>query len=51
LRKIATTAPELEKVAAKQALYDHYDIRDQPETSRAALMQNAIATIVGRKHT
>ncbi|MEG8058705.1 HAD family hydrolase [Sphingomonas faeni] len=50
LRKIATTAPDLEKVAAKQALYDHYDTRDQPEISRAALMQNAIATIVGRKH-
>jgi len=50
LRKIATTAPNLEKVAAKQALYDHYDTRDQPEISRAALMQNAIATIVRRKH-
>ena len=50
LRQILTDAPESEKAAAKRALNDHYDTRDQPETSRAALMQSAISTIAARKH-
>jgi len=50
LRKTLTKAPDTEKPAAKRALDDHYDTRGQPETSRAALMRNAIATIAARKH-
>ncbi len=50
LRQTLTKAPDTEKPAAKRALDDHYDTRDQPETSRAALMRNAIATIAARKH-
>jgi hypothetical protein len=50
LRKTLTKAPDTEKPAATRALDDHYDTRDQPETSRAALMRNAIATIAARKH-
>lgn len=49
LRQTLTDAPETEKAAAKRALDDHYDTRGQPETSRAALMRNAIATIAARK--
>ena len=51
LRQTLTKAPETGKAAATRALDDHYDTRDQPETSRAALMRNAIATIAARKHT
>ncbi|MEG3167849.1 HAD family hydrolase [Sphingomonas sp. LB3N6] len=50
LRQALEDAADAEKVAAKRALDDHYDMRDQPETSRAALMRNAIATIAARKH-
>ncbi len=50
LRQTLTKAPETEKAAATRALDAHYDTRDQPETSRAALMRNAIATIAARKH-
>ncbi len=50
LRQILTDAPDAEKAAATRALDDHYDTRDQPETSRAALMRDAIATIAARKH-
>jgi len=50
LRQTLTKAPDTEKPAATRALDDHYDTRDQPETSRAALMRNAIATIAARKH-
>ncbi len=50
LRQNLADAPETEKTAANRALEDHYDMRDQPETSRAALMRNAIATIAARKH-
>lgn len=51
LRQTLTNAPEAEKAAAKRALDDHYDTRGQPETSRAVLMQSAIATIAARKHS
>ncbi len=50
LRQILTDAPDAEKVAATRALDDHFDTRDQVETSRARLMRNAIATIAARKH-
>jgi HAD superfamily hydrolase (TIGR01549 family) len=50
LRQTLTNAPEAEKAAAKRALDDHYDARGQPETSRAVLMHNAVATIAARKH-
>jgi len=50
LRQILTDAPDAEKPAATRTLDDHYDTRDQPETSRAALMWDAIATIAARKH-
>ena len=50
LRQTLEDAPDAEKPAAKRALDYHYDTRGQPETSRAALMQNAIATIAARKH-
>jgi HAD superfamily hydrolase (TIGR01549 family) len=49
LRQILENAPDAEKVAAKRALVDHYDTRDMPETSRAALIHNAVAAIVARK--
>jgi len=49
-RQTLEDAPDAEKPAAKRALDYHYDTRGQPETSRAALMQNAIATIAARKH-
>ena len=50
LRQILTDAPDAEKAAATRALDDHYDTRDQPETSRAALMRDAIVTIAAHKH-
>jgi hypothetical protein len=50
LQQILADAPETEKAAAKRALDYHYDMRDQPEASRAALMRNAIGTIAARKH-
>lgn len=50
LRQILADVPEMEKTAAKRALDDHYDTRDQPETSRAALMRSAIANIAARNH-
>jgi hypothetical protein len=50
LRQAVMDAPEPERAAAKQALDDHYDTRDQTETSRVALMRNAITTIAARKH-
>jgi HAD superfamily hydrolase (TIGR01549 family) len=50
LRQILTDALETEKAAAKRALDDHFDTRDQAETSRARLMRSAIATIAARKH-
>ena len=50
LRQTLTKAPKNEKAAATRALDDHYDTRDQPETSRAALMRDAIATMAARKH-
>ena len=48
LRQILTDAPDAEKAAATRALHDHYDTRDQLETSRAALVRDAIATIAAR---
>lgn len=48
LRQILTDAPDVEKVAVKRALNDHYNTRSQPEISRAALMRDAIATIAAR---
>lgn len=50
LRQTLTKVPETEKAAATRALDDHYDTRDQPETSRAALMRDAIVTIAAHKH-
>jgi len=49
LRQTLTNAPDAKKTAATRALNDHYDTRDQPEASRAALMRDAIATIASRK--
>lgn len=43
-----TNAPDAEKAATNLGRDDHYDIREQPETSRAALMRNAVATIAAR---
>jgi len=48
-RQALTDAPDVEKAAAKRVLDDHYDTRDQPEISRAALIHHAIATIAARK--
>jgi len=48
LRQNLTDAPDAKKAAAKRALDDHYDTRSQPETSRVALMRDAIATIAAR---
>jgi len=48
LRQIITDAPDAKKVAATRALDDHFDTRDQVETSRARLIRNAIATIAAR---
>ncbi len=48
LWQILTDAPDAEKAAATRALHDHYDTRDQLETSRAALVRDAIATIAAR---
>jgi len=48
LRQIFRDAPDAQKVAAKCALDDHYDTRGQPETSRVALMRDAIETITTR---
>jgi HAD superfamily hydrolase (TIGR01549 family) len=45
LRRAIKDAPDGEKTAAKQALEDHYGTRDQPETSRAALIQSALGQI------
>jgi HAD superfamily hydrolase (TIGR01549 family) len=50
LRQILEDAPNAEKAAAKRALDDHYDTRGEPETSRAALIHNAIAIIAARNH-
>ena len=50
LPQTLTDAPDAEKVAATRALDDHFDTRDQAETSRARLMRNAIAPIAARKH-
>ncbi|MEG8044714.1 hypothetical protein QP164_19435 [Sphingomonas sp. LR59] len=50
LRQILADASEPEKATVKQALDNHYNTRDQPETSRAGLMRNATATISARKH-
>jgi HAD superfamily hydrolase (TIGR01549 family) len=50
LRQTLMNAPDAEKTAAKRALDDHYETRDQSEISRAALIQNAIATIAVRRH-
>ena len=49
LRQTLTNAPDAKKTAATRALNDHYNTRDQPEASRAALMRDAIATIASRK--
>ncbi|KQM54184.1 hypothetical protein ASE69_19080 [Sphingomonas sp. Leaf208] len=48
-RQALTDAPDAEKAAAKRVLDDHYDTRDQPEISRAALIHDAIATIGAQK--
>lgn len=42
LRQTLTDAPDGKKAAAKQALDDHYAIRGEPETSRAALIRSAM---------
>jgi HAD superfamily hydrolase (TIGR01493 family) len=41
LRQTLIDAPDAGKAAAKRALDDHYDTRDQPETSRHALIRSA----------
>ena len=42
LRQTLMDAPDAKKAAAKQALDDHYAIRGEPETSRAALIRSAM---------
>ena len=48
LRQILTDAPDAEKATAMRALHDHYGTRHQLETSRAALMRDAIAAMAAR---
>jgi HAD superfamily hydrolase (TIGR01549 family) len=45
LRRDIHRASDAEKVAAEQALRDHYDTRDQPELSRDALIRGAMKDI------
>ena len=45
LRHAAANAYRAERVAATQALNDHYDTRDQPEISRTALIRDAMAVV------
>jgi hypothetical protein len=40
---------EADKAAAKEALSKHYDTRDNPETSRAPLVQSAMDQIAARQ--
>ena len=49
LRQILTDAPDVKKAAAKQALDDHYATRGEPETSRAALIRSAMATVAAHR--
>jgi HAD superfamily hydrolase (TIGR01549 family) len=51
LRHAVANAYGAERAAATQALNDHYDSRDQPEISRAALIQDAMATVEARRRT
>ena len=41
--------PDAEKAAAKQALSKHYDLRDNPEASRAPLVERAMDQIAARQ--
>jgi hypothetical protein len=43
--------PDAEKAAAKEALSKHYDTRDDPESSRAPLVQAAMDQIAARQRT
>ena len=49
LRHAVANAYGAQRAAATQALNDHYDIRDQPEVSRAALIRDAMATAEARR--
>jgi len=49
LRHAVANAYGAQRAAATQALNDHYDIRDQPEVSRAALIRDAMATVEARR--
>ena len=49
LRHAVANAYGAERAAATQELNDHYDTRDQPEISRAALIRDAMATVEARR--
>ena len=49
LRHAVANAYGEQRAAATQALNDHYDTRDQPEISRAALIRDAMATVQARR--
>lgn len=49
LRGEADRLPDAEKAAVKQALSEHYASRDNPEASRAPLIQRAMEQIAARQ--
>lgn len=49
LRHAVPNAYGAQRAAAKQALDDHHDTRDQLETSRVALIRDAMAAVEARR--
>ena len=49
LRGEMNRMPDAEKAAAKQALSEHYAVRDNPEASRAPLIQRAMEQLAARQ--
>ncbi len=49
LRGAINKAPDGEKAAAERALQEHYDTRDNPESSRDPLVRDAMASIEARQ--
>ena len=49
LRGEIEKVPDTEKAAAKEAQSKHYNTRDDPENSRAPLVQAAMAQIAARQ--